>query len=247
MATPGITSEPAPQVSSIGRIFGVIFSPKPTFESIAQRPKWVLPLILVTLISLGMDSLLISKADWRAFAQEQLEKSGRLNNIPQEKVEQMVAGTALGQKYSYYVRGVVGDAILALFLASLYLAAFNLVAGASLKFKTALSIVAYTLVPLGIKEILGIIILLLKEPGTVNPLNIVASNAGAFVSSDAPTWLLSLGISIDIFTYWGMALAVIGFHAANPKKIKMGTAIGVVVGLYLFFVILGVGLAAAVA
>ncbi len=32
--------------SSFGRIIGVLFSPKPTFESIVRRPTWVLPLIL---------------------------------------------------------------------------------------------------------------------------------------------------------------------------------------------------------
>ncbi len=248
MASPVTPSpEAAPSVSSIGRIFGAIFSPKPTFESIAQRPTWILPLILLTLISLAMDVVLVNKVDWRAFAQEMLEKSGKTNSIPPEKLDRVIAQTATGQKYSYCIRGVLGDATLAVILAALYLAAFNLTAGAGLKFKTAFSIVVYTLVPLGIKEILGIIILLLKDPSTINPLNIVASNVGAFVGTDAPTWLLSLGISIDIFTYWGMALAAIGFSAANPKKIKMGTAIGVVLGLYLFFVIVGVGLAAAFA
>ena len=248
MASPVTPSpEAAPSVSSVGRIFGAIFNPKPTFESVAQRPTWVLPLVLLTLISLAMDIVLVNKVDWRSFAQELLEKSGRTNTIPPDKLDQAITQTATGQKYSYCIRGVLGDTTLAALLAGLYLAAFNLTAGAGLKFKTAFSIVVYTLVPLGIKEILGIIILLLKDPSTINPLNIVASNVGAFVGTDAPTWLLSLGISIDIFTYWGMALAVIGFCAANPKKIKMGTAIGVVVGLYLFFVIVGVGLAAAFA
>src|SRR5271154_5456856 len=218
MASPVTPSpEAAPSVSSIGRIFGAIFSPKPTFESIAQRPTWILPLILLTFISLAMDIVLVNKVDWRTFAQEMLEKSGKTNNIPPEKLDQVIAQTATGQKYSYYIRGLVGDVTLAVILAALYLAAFNLAAGAGLKFKTAFSIVVYTLVPLGIKEILGIVILLLKDPSTINPLNIVASNVGAFVGTDAPTWLLSLGILIGIFTCWGMALAAIGFCAANPK------------------------------
>src|ERR1700691_5632607 len=136
MASPVTPSpETAPSVSSIGPIFGAIFRPKPTSESIAQRPTWLLPLILLTLISLAMDIVLVNKVDWRTFAQEMLEKSGKTNNIPPEKLDQVITQTATGQKYSYCIRGVLGDATLAAILAGLYLAAFNLVAGARLKFK----------------------------------------------------------------------------------------------------------------
>ena len=41
---------PPPQATgsdnSFGRIIGVLFSPKPTFESIVRRPTWVVPVVL---------------------------------------------------------------------------------------------------------------------------------------------------------------------------------------------------------
>jgi predicted permease len=72
MATPAITPEPAPQVSSISRIFGVIFSPKPTFESIAQQPTWILPLILFSLLSIVTVFIFGQRVGWRGFIERRL-------------------------------------------------------------------------------------------------------------------------------------------------------------------------------
>ena len=45
MAIPASTPEPAPvaQISPFGRIIGMFFSPKPTFEDIVRKPYWILP------------------------------------------------------------------------------------------------------------------------------------------------------------------------------------------------------------
>lgn len=47
------TPTPAPPTSdnSFSRIFGVLFSPKPTFESIVRRPTWIVPVILGCIFS----------------------------------------------------------------------------------------------------------------------------------------------------------------------------------------------------
>jgi hypothetical protein len=246
MVTTAVSPEPVPApVSSIGRIFGVLFNPKPTFQSIARKPTWVVPLLVLTVISFAMDAALAKRVDWAGFVHTQLEKSGRWDRIPEDQKQQTLERAGVGQKYSMYVRGVIGDSLLALIVAAVYLAGFNLIAGADLKFGTVFSIVVYTLVPMGIKELLATLVIFLKETGTVDPLNVLASNVGAFLPSGSPTWLLTLGIALDIFAFWGMALAIVGFSAANPKKIKVGTAAGIVIGTFLLFLALGVGLAAA--
>ncbi len=72
MASPAIPSpEPAKRVSSMGRIFGVIFSPKPTFESIVQRPTWVLPLVLIILVSALVVFVFSQRVGWRGFMERQ--------------------------------------------------------------------------------------------------------------------------------------------------------------------------------
>jgi Yip1 domain len=244
------TATPAPEApvpdssNSFSRIFGVIFSPKATFASIAARPTWIVPLLLLTVISFGMDVLLAKKVDWPGFMRTQLEKSNRLDRIPTDQREQTIQQGALGQKYSFYLRGVIGDTCLALLVAAIYLGIFNAVLGASLKFKTALSVVLYGMVPMGIKELLATAVIALKDYGTVDPINVLASNLGAFLPADSPNWLLVIGILFDVFAFWGMALTIIGFSTADPKKIKTSTAATVVVGLFVFFGGLIVGITA---
>lgn len=245
MATPTVPAQPAPApVSSVGRLFGVFFEPKSTFESIAQRPTWVLALLVLTVISFGLDATLARRVDWPGFVQAQLEKTHRLDSMPENQRAQALDRGAKGQQISMYVRGVLGDSFLAVIVAAVYLAGFKLLAGVEMRFVTAFSIVVFSMIPMAIKELLAILVVFLKQPGTVDPLNVLASNVGALLPAGSPMWLLTLGISLDIFGFWTMALAIVGFHAANPKKIKLGTAAGIVIGTYLLFLTLGVGIAA---
>ena len=234
--------ESSERVNSIGRIFGVLFSPQATFQSIARKPTWLAPILFLTLISLGMNHLLATRVDWRSYIQTQLEKTGRADQIPNEQAMNRVVQV---QKYIRYVRGVVGDLFAALFGAAIYLGIFNLLVGADLKFKSVLAVVSFTMMPTAVKELLGIGILFFKDPSTVNPDNFIASGLGAFLGSNVPNWVMVLGVTVDLFIYWGMILSVIGFHALNPKKIPTKTAIAAVVGVYVVSVLLAVGLTAA--
>jgi hypothetical protein len=75
------TPIPAPEaqanISPFGRIVGVLFSPKSTFEDIARKPSWVAPIVILTLIGISMNVFLAKKADWRSFSEEQLMSSPR--------------------------------------------------------------------------------------------------------------------------------------------------------------------------
>jgi hypothetical protein len=237
--------EPTPPVSSVGRIFGVIFSSKPTFESIAQYPTWLAPMIVLTLLSFIMSSVLANRADWREVVREQLEQSGKLDQIAQDKREDTITGGAIISKNITYVAGLLLPSLAVLISSAIYLGAFNLIFGAQFNFKTTFSIVSYASIPSALRAILGTVILLLKDPSTINPNNFVASNVAAFLSSDSPRWLMTLGSFLDLFALWSLVLTAIGFSVVNPKKIRWGTSMGVVIGVYLAIMLVFVGLAAA--
>jgi len=249
MATPAIPPEPAPQVSSIGRIFGVIFSPKPTFESIVQRPTWILPLILVCLTSVTVIFVFSQRVGWRGFMERQNQTDARLQkqmeSMTPEKREKMLETQTKFASIFGYVGVVLGTFIGALLVAGVLLAAFNLIAGAKVGFTTSLGIVAHSWVPEIIVGLLGILIIFLKDPSTVDIQHLVATNPGAFLSDDAPKWQESLLSSFDLFVFWYITLMSVGYSATNPKKISFGKAFGTVVGVWLFYVIVKVGFAAA--
>ena len=242
------TPAPAPEaqatLSPFGRVIGVLFSPKRTFEDIARKPSWAAPIVLLTLIGLSVNIVLANKADWRSFSEEQLMNSPRGQQIPPDQKELAIERGAKGNQYFCYVRGVVGTPFLALFLALIYWGAYALIGGARLTFGKSFAVVAFTMVPGGIRELLGIPILILKDPSTLgNPYNFVGSNPGAYMSMSDPKWLSALASSFDVFIIWSVVLTAIGFHCMDPKKLTMSKSAGIAVGVYLFFTVLGSAIA----
>src|ERR1700693_500991 len=245
MATPAIPPEPAPQASSVGRVFGVIFSPQPTFESIVQRPTWILPLILLCLVSVVVVFVFGQRVVWRGFMERQNQTNARLQKqmesmTPDQRDKMLETQTEYAACFGY-VGLVVGTFIGALAVAAVLLAAFNLIGGGKIGFTTSLGIVAHSWVPGIIGGLLGILILFLKDPSTIDIQHLVATNAGAFLSDDAPKWQESLLSSFDLFVFWYLILMSIGYSATNPKKISFGKAFGPIVGVWLLYVIVNVG------
>jgi hypothetical protein len=250
MASPVTPSpESAPSVSSVGRIFGAIFNPKPTFESIAQRPTWILPLILICIVSSVVIFIFSQRVGWRAFMERQDQTNSRVQKqmesmTPEQRDKMLETQTKYASIFGY-VGAVLGTFIVAVIVAAILMAAFNLVSGGGIGFVTSLGIVAHSWVPGIIGGLLGILVLFLKDPSTVDIQHLVATNAGAFLSDDAPKWQESLLSSLDLFTFWSMILMGIGYSAANSKKISFGKALGTIVVAWAIYVVCKVGIAAA--
>jgi hypothetical protein len=144
-----------------------------------------------------------------------------------------------------YVFGVLGIFIVAVIVAAVLMVAFNVMTGGGIGFTTSLGIVTHSWVPGIIGGLLGILVLFLKDPSTIDLQHLVAANAGAFLSDDAPKWQEALLSSFDLFTFWSMILMGIGYSAANPKKISFGKALGTIVVVWAIYVVCKVGLTAA--
>jgi len=241
--------EAAPSVSSVGRIFGAIFNPKPTFESIAQRPTWILPLVLFSLLSIVTIFIFGQRVGWRSFMIRQDQQNSRLQKqmdqmTPEQREKMLDQQTKIAPIFGY-VFGVLGIFVVAVIVAAVLMVAFNMMTGGGIGFVTSLGIVTHSWVPGLIAGLLGILVLFLKDPSTVDIQHLVATNAGAFLSDDAPKWQESLLSSLDLFTFWSMILMGIGYNAANPKKISFGKALGTIVVVWAIYVVCKVGIAAA--
>lgn len=249
--SPQAPSQPAPTVSSFGRVFGALFNPKPTFESIAQRPTWILPMLICILVSLVVVALIGSRVGWRQVIDRQIASSPkaqqRMEQVQPAQREQVLNQQAKFAGVIAYVGVVVGTVAAELIAAAILLAAFNLFLGSKVGFSQSLGIVAHSWMPYVVTGLLGIMILFIKDPTTIDTQNLVASNPGAIVPDTTAKWLVSLLTSLDLFTFWVLVLQAIGFSATNPKKISFGKALGTIIAVWLFFVLVKMGLAAAFA
>jgi len=242
------TSMPAPEaaapISPIGRIVGVFTSPKQTFTSIAEKPSWVAPMLLMMILAVVVGGLLNSKMNWAQYIRHKAEENPRFEQLSEDKKDEAVAGQVKFWAGFSYAVGAVAIPISILIFAGIYLVAFNLMSGAGVRYGQSFAITTHAFLPAAITSVLAMIILPLKTYGDVDPENIVATSLKAYLPETAPKPLLALGGSLELFWIWCLVLVAIGFAAANPRKVKPGAAFGIVFGLWAIWILAKVAWAA---
>ncbi len=241
---PAPAAAPQAKLSAFARITGVFFSPGETFADVVRVPGWIAPILVLTVLSLCVSVVMNMRVDWRSVAEKQASQSSRWEQLSAEQKSQQLDISEKVSPYFVYAIGPLAPLISALIIGGIYLGCFNLFLGARLKFKTAFAVTAHALLTGLVSSPLLILVMLLKRPGEVDPEHLLASNVGEFLSSETPRWLLKLADSLDIFSFWLMALLVIGFAAANPRKISKAGACSVVFGVWAVYVFVKVAWAA---
>jgi len=242
--TPAPSPAPAPSMDAFSRMGGALFNPKPTFEDIARSPSWLMPMIVICILSVVIVFIYGQRAGWRNFMEKQFAQSSRTANMPADQREQALDRAVKIAPIQGYIFSVVGPFIGLLVVAGVMLGLFNVGAGAGVSFKTSMGITSYAFMPGVIHGLLSILIMYVKDPETLDVQNLVASNVGALLSNDSPKWLQSLGASLDVFSFWTMCLLALGFSVAAPKKVTFGKGLGLVIGIWLVWVLIKVGLSA---
>ena len=122
-------------------------------------------------------------------------------------------------------------------LALIFWAAFKVVGG-ELNYGTSLAVALHAFVPGAVAALLTIPVVLGKESLDYDALksgSLLASNAAVFAPEGTGGFVTSLLSSLDIFSFWSLALLVIGYRVA--AKVSRGTALGVIVGLWAVYVL----------
>jgi len=225
-------------MSEAGRIAGIFWEPRPVFEDLAERPRWWVPLILLTALSLVLVVTLSRVVGWESVVRQQMESNSRLAQMPAEQRER---GIEMGLKFasiSGYVGAAVGLTASALLIAAIMLGLFNLLGGAKLKYRQAFSVTCYSFLPTGLSTILIMVVMLLKDPAEFSLQNALPVHLGAFLNQQATAkWLYTLASSINLFTIWVMLLMALGLSVAS-KRLTFGKSLALVVLPWAVFVLL---------
>ena len=220
---------------------GVFFSPKATFEDIVRKPSWLLPVLLTTVLSIGVSFSINQRMNWRDYISQQIEKSPRAAQLsPEQKQQQIEGGAKFSAPFTYAI-GLCGPILATLIIGLIMWGAYSLLGGISTNFSTAFSITAHAFLTGLVSSPLFILILYLKPFGTVDLENPVAANLAAILPDDAAKWLIALGKSIDLFTFWTLILLAIGFAAVNPKKQKGAKSFTIAFSVWAVYVLCRVG------
>ncbi len=228
------------EVGAVARVSGVLFSPGKTFESIARRPTWLVPLLVWTLLSLAVTNVLLPKVDYDRLIRGSIEKRGQ--NVPEERVQTIIESQKRIAPVLYNGIAVVSPVVVALLVAVVLWGAFKAF-GWDTSFRQAFGVTTHAFLPGVLASILLIPIIVNRE--SVDPRSLgdlLRSNLGFLVERESGKALHALLGSIDLFSLWSLYLFVVGFAAA--AKVSRGKSAGIIVTLWALLVLGKAGWAA---
>lgn len=206
------------ELSEGSRLSGIFFAPTETYQSIARRPTFLMPLVLLTILSLGVTWWIGHRVGWEGVVRAQLGQNPRVREMPVEQREQIVQRALRTAPMFAYASGAFSMPFLALVVSGALLFVFNVLVGSDLDFRRMFSVVSWAMMPYAVLSVLAFIIIALKLPEDVEVQNLVASNLGAFFDPDRTARpLLSFLRSLDFFSIWQMFLLSTGLAAIGRK------------------------------
>jgi hypothetical protein len=225
----------------------IFYDPATVFAKVRERGSWAAPLIAMTLITImfvsyvshtiGMENVT------RRFFDEHPSFAGQM---PPDKKEQAIqqsgspARLAMGAFF-----GGVGGAVVALIIAVILMVMLSIM-DRKPQLTQMLGTVAWASFPIAVIGcVMGVLILSLsRDPSELDPQTLLATNVAAFLDkSSTGSFLFSLAGSFDVLAIAKVCL--LSFGLSNVTGIKMGQAFTLVVGLWLVWVLLRGGIAAA--
>ncbi len=228
--------------SSFGRLLAVLVAPGRTFRSIAERPTWLVPMVISVLLIGVVATVVMQKADMGEMVRARIEQSGR--EMPQEAIDQQVE---FMEKFGW-IFGIVGTlftSVMYVIAAAVLLAIFKLL-GSDLTFKQSLSTYLYGVAPLIVASLLALPVMLSRESLSIEEVqggSVLMSNLSFLAPEDAGAATRAALASLDVFSIWVIVLLVIGYRIV--ARVSTAAAAGTVIGLWLVVVLGKIGWAAA--
>jgi Yip1 domain len=245
LPAPAPAPQPAP-LSEGARIVNVFIAPSKTFTDLRRNSGWWAPWLLISVFSIGFMFVVGQQISFEQVSRNQISQSARadqFDKLPADQQARQLHIAALVTKYIGYGFPLILLISFAI-IAGVLLAAFNLGAGAQVRFATALAIVAYGSLPGIIHATLSSVALFAGvDREGFNIQNPVASNPAYFMTPTGNKFLYGMASALDVFVIWNIVLVGIGF--ACNSKVKRSTAIILVAALFVLYKLVGSGLAAA--
>lgn len=238
-------SESAPTVSEAGRLTGVFFSPGSVFADIAVRGRWYVAMALLIVFSSVAAHLMVTRVGYDQMIRNAMENNERLQQLTSEQRAAAIEQQKKFMPIAVRVMPVVGVAVGLAVIAGALLFTFKFLLDAELTFKQTLNICSYASIPPSlVSTLMMIAVMYMKPPTEFDPQTASGFNVASFLAADTKGWIKSLAGSLDLFTFWTMALMAIGFSAfVGARKMPFGRALMGIVAPWLLWVVCKVAFA----
>jgi hypothetical protein len=228
--------------SAAGRVVGALIAPGETFRSIAARPGWVAPMLVLVALATVSGYMVSQRIDLAQLIRHQNEVTG--GQLSPDQLDQRIQLMQKLQPYLALFQGLIVLPAFFLFAALLFWMGFRLM-GSELGWKASLGTSLHALLPLGVLWLLSIPVIWNHgnfTPEEARSGSFLASNLAVLAPEDLGKVARALLASVDLFSIWAIVLLVLGFRIV--ARVSRTAAVGVVLTLWLLAVALKVGLAA---
>ncbi len=211
------------------RWFGIYFSPAETYESINKKPDWIMPLLLLAVIS-TVALIVIMPVLKETQIQAIMDRQG-------VDYDQAIAMFEKGEVFFKYVTPVIsfiGVFIVGFAIAGIFFLIFNYILGGESSYKKVLSVYSYTAFAVGVVATIVRIPLVLAK-GSLK----IQTSLAAFLPDDMQgEFLYRLLAKFDIFTIWQVVLLITGFSVIY--RFSRGKSAAAVLTMWAIYIIFSV-------
>jgi len=230
---------PRAPLSEGHRLLDTFIAPSKTFTDIRHNASWWAPWLLISLSSVLFIYTIGRQITFDQVTKNQIAHSKRadqFDKLPADQQEKQIQLSGKIIRFFGYGSPVL---ILVYFLiTAVTLWGTFKIAGAETTFKQAYAITMYASLPGLVGALLGIISMFAGvNPEGFDINNPVGTNLAYYLDPETTgKFIRGMASSIDLITFWSIALLVIGFTCTS--KVKRSTAIVIVVGWFLFYKLL---------
>ena len=208
-----------------GRAFGIVASPRATFEAIAHSPQWLGVLILTFLVAAGSTAVVLETTVGELALLDQWERTASAfgRDVTDAEYASMVETSRNGALYALVSAGVSGPLLVLALSAMLFMA---LKAQApDVTFRQVLAIAAHAGVILALRQLIAAPIVYTRET-LASPITL-----GAFFQMLDETSPFARFFSIiDLFVVWWVLVLAIGMSVLYRRPARR--LAGIFVGAY---------------
>lgn len=240
--------------STLGNIF---FSPSEVFRNLRSHPRWLVALLIMTVLGAVYTNLFINRLTPQRVANFTVDKTLEMSMIAdnEQARKQVEAGRADAiedlksplRRAGQAVTGFVGATFGYAFLAAIFFL-ITLAMGGKLGWWQAFSATIYAAFPVSVlKFLLNTVILFVRDPDDIHPVlgqnTLIQDNLNFLVASKEHPVIFTLLGAFSLLGFYWLWLNATGLKSAG-EKVTGATAWTSSIAVYLLIVLFGVTMAA---
>lgn len=201
------------RVNNLALAVALFTEPRRAFDAIAERPRWLFPLLVLILSSLVVLAWYYSRVDFAWLIDQQLNASPRTANMTEEQRQAAAQFTKPGVMISISLIGVIVVTVLVRVLEAVWYVLAAKVGNVERSFRHWLSFACWTSLPQVIGVVPAMLVMMTAtttqmDPGAITPLSLNELFFHRGMAEPGYSFLANL----SVLSLVGLGLAVFGLH-----------------------------------